>query len=229
MSHYCGKNWPERRVRSLVRMWADGCVLTDLQVIFAASTGYLHSILYSHPIACALRKQIAKQRGNKRRVGGRKRYWTPERIDQLLLMMYRDGKTRTECELILGRQIDMAKQVHSRNGKRRMRELGLQLKKGKLELAGKRFGKLRVIRKSPVRHWMGAVARPFIRWICRCDCGRRTVVLADSLVSKHTQTCGHISHRMGENASFLQARPLHQEMEVHAQFLYFHDPALPES
>jgi hypothetical protein len=192
-----------RRVRNLVRMWADGYALTDLQVIFAARTGYLHNVLYSHPVACALRKQITKQRGNKSRVGHRNHYWTQERIDRVLLMMYRDGKSRTECELILGRQLNFAVLVHSKRGKRRMRELGLQLKNPKLELAGKRFGKLRVIRKSPVRHRMGrpGAVRSFVRWICRCDCGRRTVVLGDSLVSNGTRTCGDVSHRMGENSA----------------------------
>jgi hypothetical protein len=199
---YCGKTWPKRRVRSLVRMWADGYTLTDLQVIFAASTGYLHNVLYSHPVARALREKITKQRGNKVRVRGRKLYWTQERTDQLLLMMYRDGKTRTECELILGRRLNFAVLVHSKRGKRRMRELGLQLKLQPLKLAGKRFGKLKVIRKSPVRHRMCKASRSFVRWVCRCDCGRRTVVLGDSLVSKrtNTQTCGHVSHRMGKDS-----------------------------
>jgi hypothetical protein len=53
-----------------------------------------------------------------------------------------------------------------------------------IDLTGKRFGKLTVIKidsKDKFRH---------LRWLCKCDCGNETVVLSDNLKRNHTKSCG---------------------------------------
>jgi hypothetical protein len=50
-----------------------------------------------------------------------------------------------------------------------------------LNLVGQRFGKLEVIKRAEG----GRSA-----WICRCDCGKESVVLTGNLRRKHTTSCG---------------------------------------
>ena len=54
----------------------------------------------------------------------------------------------------------------------------------KQDLTGRKFGRLTVIReaerKNPVRRY----------WLCRCQCGRETVVDGSHLISGHTKSCG---------------------------------------
>jgi len=51
-----------------------------------------------------------------------------------------------------------------------------------IDLTGKTYGKLTVIRKSNVEY-------PF-KWECRCDCGKFAVVNGIDLQRKHTKSCG---------------------------------------
>src|SRR5208337_1346662 len=51
------------------------------------------------------------------------------------------------------------------------------------DLTNRRFGRLSVLRYSESRHRAAY-------WLCRCDCGTRKVVIARSLVSGHTKSCG---------------------------------------
>ncbi len=53
----------------------------------------------------------------------------------------------------------------------------------RLDLKGQRFGKLTAL--EPVGRQNGNVT-----WLCRCDCGRETVVRVDHLRSGHSQSCG---------------------------------------
>jgi len=57
------------------------------------------------------------------------------------------------------------------------------LRKDKIiNLSGKRFGYLTVIKK----HHSGK----YVYWLCKCDCGRETVVNGSSLRNGHTRSCG---------------------------------------
>jgi hypothetical protein len=52
------------------------------------------------------------------------------------------------------------------------------------DLTGQRFGRLQVLQRTAnnARH---------TRWLCRCDCGRKTIVAADNLTGGgHTKSCG---------------------------------------
>ena len=53
----------------------------------------------------------------------------------------------------------------------------------KLELTGQRFGKLTAL--SPAENIGNKTT-----WLCRCDCGRETVVKTQHLRSGHTKSCG---------------------------------------
>ena len=54
-----------------------------------------------------------------------------------------------------------------------------------IDITGKRFGKLTVLKKHPEKSKSGN-----IRWICQCDCGNTTVVIGSHLRSNHTTSCG---------------------------------------
>lgn len=55
----------------------------------------------------------------------------------------------------------------------------------KIDLTGKVFGKLTVIKEHPIRTPQGS-----IQWECQCDCGNQTIVSGDNLRRNHTTSCG---------------------------------------
>lgn len=52
------------------------------------------------------------------------------------------------------------------------------------DLTGKKFGKLSVIRRVENSKWNET------RWLCKCDCGKETVVTYGKLAYNHTTSCG---------------------------------------
>lgn len=56
------------------------------------------------------------------------------------------------------------------------------------DLSGTRFERLIVIRLSDCH--MEPRGEMVTRWLCKCDCGRESVVLRNSLVSGKTKSCG---------------------------------------
>ncbi len=62
-------------------------------------------------------------------------------------------------------------------------------KQNREDLSNKKFGRLTPVRVNDTisgkndRRWR-------IFWVCRCDCGKETTVLALNLKSNHTQSCG---------------------------------------
>lgn len=55
----------------------------------------------------------------------------------------------------------------------------------KIDLTGKIFGKLTVIKEHPERTPQGSV-----QWVCQCECGNSTIVSGDNLRRNHTLSCG---------------------------------------
>lgn len=58
-----------------------------------------------------------------------------------------------------------------------------------IDLTGKRFGRLRVIKKSIWRH-ISKGGSPKLVWSCKCDCGRLVSVLGARLRNGDTKSCG---------------------------------------
>lgn len=57
-----------------------------------------------------------------------------------------------------------------------------------VDLVGKKFGRLTVIRK------VGKTKGRKVQWECVCECGETKVVTTDKLNSGHTQSCGCLRH-----------------------------------
>ncbi len=55
----------------------------------------------------------------------------------------------------------------------------------KIDLTGKVFGRLTVIKEHPDRTPQGSV-----QWECQCECGNFTIVSGDNLRRNHTLSCG---------------------------------------
>jgi hypothetical protein len=49
---------------------------------------------------------------------------------------------------------------------------------------GNKYGKLTVIKKMPQRN------KKHVYWLCRCDCGKKTVVTGNALRTGGTASCG---------------------------------------
>lgn len=61
----------------------------------------------------------------------------------------------------------------------------------KLDLTGQRFGRLTVL--APAENIGGCTA-----WLCRCDCGRETVVITKRLRDGHRTSCGCDNENFGK-------------------------------
>jgi hypothetical protein len=64
------------------------------------------------------------------------------------------------------------------------------------DLTGMRFGKLKVISKAGLHKGRA------VRWLCKCDCGNTTDVIAGSLKAGRTKSCGKCIRASGEEAAF---------------------------
>jgi hypothetical protein len=64
------------------------------------------------------------------------------------------------------------------------------MKRGRalIDLAGKKFGHLRVLALHPERYRCGK--QTATRWLCRCDCGTEVIVRGGGLRSGNTTSCG---------------------------------------
>ena len=62
----------------------------------------------------------------------------------------------------------------------------------KIDMIGKRFGKLTVIEESATRR------NAKVYWICKCDCGNIISVRSIDLRNGHTLSCGCLGMSKGE-------------------------------
>ncbi|VDG31430.1 hypothetical protein [Lactobacillus fermentum] [Lactiplantibacillus mudanjiangensis] len=58
------------------------------------------------------------------------------------------------------------------------------------DLTGKVFGHLKVIKDDGTRQ------RRAVKWLCQCDCGKQTHVLAKDLKAGTTKSCGHVREQV---------------------------------
>ena len=59
------------------------------------------------------------------------------------------------------------------------------------DLTGQRFGKLTAI-------FADIIPNKKTYWMCQCDCGNKTRVVVDQLISGHTKSCGCLKHNVGQ-------------------------------
>ena len=52
-----------------------------------------------------------------------------------------------------------------------------------LDLTGQRFGRLTVIKEAD--KYISPQGLKFVQWLCKCDCGNDTIVLATNLKKRH--------------------------------------------
>jgi hypothetical protein len=63
-----------------------------------------------------------------------------------------------------------------------------------INLIGQRFGKLTVLRRGPDRVYLyPSSVQVKVRWVCRCDCGRETLVDSQILRVGSSKSCGEQS------------------------------------
>lgn len=62
-----------------------------------------------------------------------------------------------------------------------------------IDLTGKKFGRLTVIKR--VENSKNGSAR----WECKCECGKKTITLANHLKDGHTKSCGCYSKEVAKN------------------------------
>jgi len=79
----------------------------------------------------------------------------------------------------------------------------------KLDISGKRFGKLTAI------HWDG-YQNGNSRWLCRCDCGNEKTILLSNLKQGETKSCGcwRRQFRVTHNASTSRAYRIWTLMKI---------------
>lgn len=65
----------------------------------------------------------------------------------------------------------------------------------KLDLTGQRYGKLTVLANAENIGVRTA-------WLCRCDCGKETIVRTDRLRNGHTKSCGCIKPESSFNLTY---------------------------
>lgn len=63
----------------------------------------------------------------------------------------------------------------------------------KVELSGKRFGRLLVIKEMPISSLLIR-----IRWKCLCDCGNVTTAVSQSLISGAIKSCGCLKNELSK-------------------------------
>ena len=56
-----------------------------------------------------------------------------------------------------------------------------------IDLTGQRFGKLIVIKR--VEDYISPMGDKQVQWLCKCDCGRKTIVASNNLKNKHCTSC----------------------------------------
>ena len=69
----------------------------------------------------------------------------------------------------------------------------------KEDLTGKRFGNLLVLEEAPIQNHKRM-------WLCRCDCGKETIVSACHLKGGHTKSCGHLRNAPAKSLIPMEGR-----------------------
>lgn len=77
-----------------------------------------------------------------------------------------------------------------------VKSCGCILRKPKIDMVGKKFGRLTVLK------YAGVVGRRRTMWICRCDCGSIVEVDGTHLRNGHTKSCGCLCSELIRNVNY---------------------------
>ena len=80
-----------------------------------------------------------------------------------------------------------------------------------LDLNGKRFGRLTIIKRVENRILPSGQKRS--QWLCKCDCGNYATVLGYMLTSGNTQSCGCL-----HNEAFARARKKYNTYDLSGEY-----------
>ena len=64
-------------------------------------------------------------------------------------------------------------------------------KKEKIDLVGKKFGRLTVVEDTGRRKW------GYVVWLCECVCGEEREIISNSLLQGNTKSCGCLRRDIG--------------------------------
>jgi hypothetical protein len=181
--HNLTADWPLTRVEKFVRFYASGKTWPECAAAFDTNPNTLRSLYYSSVEARAIRKRLNVPRQC------RNRFWTDEKIEAVLLMHYKQGVSFEACAEAVGLPgANIRHIMFLPRGQKLAAKLGLQkFKKKSLDLAGRKFGRLKVVERIGFRR---QVSGGTMVWLCKCSCGERREVVASNLTRGKTRSCG---------------------------------------
>lgn len=122
-------------------------------------------------------------------------------------------KCRCDCGTIKSVQGSSLRSEHTRSCGCLQKEVAS--KNTLKDLTGQCFGYLTVLKRDeskPKGHQKKAY------WICQCECGKQISVISDSLLSRHTNSCGCKNFSRGENK--IKEILREEEINYKAQFTF---------
>jgi hypothetical protein len=101
--------------------------------------------------------------------------------------------------------------ARGRDGKRENQGRGNNMGRRKIDLMGKRFGRLLVIRENPER----AEKSRAVQWQVKCDCGMEKLVTGAALVSGRTVSCGCLQKELAASALLKHGEGGHNQTRLY--------------
>jgi hypothetical protein len=177
-------NWSINRLAKLVRFYASGKTWQECAFEFQTCGNTLRCIYYNTAEGRETRKRATVTRH------WSTKFWTDARIKAVLLMRYKQGMSLQACADAVGRPgASMPRVIYGRRGQELSTKLGLQkLKQKPLDLTGRKFGKLTVIKRGDFRPYANG-SGSYV-WLCQCSCGRQRKVHPTNLTTGKSRSCG---------------------------------------
>ena len=186
------KTWPLKRIEKLVRLYASGRTFVECAKKFGCPLNTARNIYYHTEQARAIRRRLEITY----RFTTKSNTFTVERMEQLVTLVA-GGLSFAEVGAIIGQTAySVRARFYTRFGKEVRQRLKVWKPRTTLQLVGKRFGELKVIKRAgSTEIWKRST------WHCRCSCGRRVIVEGVFLMRGQTRTCGdRMAHYSGKNA-----------------------------
>lgn len=105
---------------------------------------------------------------------------------KILKMLPKHGELSCKCQCYCGKtfvsRISSIKNKHTQSCGCKKKQLRIS------NMVGQKFGKLTVLHQGLDE--ITKSNRRYVRWVCQCDCGRKSLVRGTSLRNGHSQSCG---------------------------------------